>query len=575
MSLFKKYKYFLIPILVSFLLAISLNNGTFSNLENIIEDQLFAKQPLDSQILIVAIDDASIGKYGQWPWPRALFASFFEKLKEAPPRSVALDVMFSEKSRLGEADDMALEETFLNIPYKLIMPVEIRSQKEIITPLAQYLKKPNVYLGHVNLILDNDGVVRKYKPIQKYAGKEYYSFGLVSFIEKLPQEYSDEDIRIVYATKPGAIRRISFKDALERENSFFKDKIIFVGATAPDLHDEQQTPVSKGKLMSGVEIQANIANAVLSNLSLTSIPLLYSYILFFILALLSSLTFNYLKNIRFIFIANFVLVILLSIFGVMLFENGLAINFIHSLGTIILTFLLSFAYRYAVLDKEKREVRKIFEKYVSPQVLQKIMENPEKVALGGEEKKVTVLFSDIRGFTTLSEATEPGELVGILNEYFTEMTNEVLKYGGVLDKYIGDAVMAFWGAPLEDVNQEDNAVLAGIGMIKALKKFNKTLVARGKPEIKNGVGIYSGRAIVGNVGSKDRFDYTVIGDTVNTASRLESATKEFGVSIIIGEPTYKSLKNKLSARKLGTTKVKGKIEELHIYTIDTENVNLK
>lgn len=567
----KKLKYFFIPLLVSFLVILSLYKGLFSNLENLIEDRLFSKQPIDNRIIIVAIDDASLAEYGQWPWPRATFADFFEKLEREQPSSVALDVMFAEKSRVGNADDARLTDVLSKISYPLVMPIEIRSVSQAILPLAQFTNNPSVDFGHVNLVVDADGVVRKYQPLQKYQNENYASFGILSaenagqnlYLENLPPEE-----RIAYASKPGAIKRLSFKDAMERESGFFKDKIVFIGATAPDLHDEQQTPVSNGKLMSGIEIQANIANSKLQGLTLQPLSFAVSSAIILLLSLLSALTFYFLKRVRLIFAANLVILFLTAVFGIILFENGLVINFVHSLLSIILTFVLMFGYRYSVLDKEKREVRKVFEKYVSPQVLSRILQNPENVALGGEEREVTVLFSDIRSFTTLSEKMPPAELIAILNEYFDAMVEEILKHNGVLDKYIGDAIMAFWGAPIDDPLHADNALKASLGMAAALEKLNKSFIERGLPEIKNGIGLYSGPAIVGNVGAKQRFDYTVIGDTVNVASRLEGLCKNYSRTLIIGESTKNLLKeNYGDLEQIDTAQVKGRAEPIKIYSL--------
>jgi adenylate cyclase len=189
------------------------------------------------------------------------------------------------------------------------------------------------------------------------------------------------------------------------------------------------------------------------------------------------------------------------------------------------------------------------------------------VILGGEEREVTVLFSDIRGFTTLSEATAPHELVAVLNRYFTLMTNEVFKHQGVLDKYIGDAIMAFWGAPIADPLQADHALAAARGMIDRLKEFNAELVREGKPTIDIGVGLYTGPVVVGNIGAESRFDYTVIGDTVNTASRLEGLNKEYGTHVIIGESTKQKLTASYPLSPLGGVKVKGKEQSVEIYAV--------
>ena len=199
--------------------------------------------------------------------------------------------------------------------------------------------------------------------------------------------------------------------------------------------------------------------------------------------------------------------------------------------------------------------------------LKKLLAFKALVIRGGVEKEITVLFSDIRGFTSLSEATKPAELVGLLNEYFTAMADEIMRHQGVVDKYIGDAVMAFWGAPLTDTEQADHAVSAAQGMMEKLKEFNARLVANGKQSIDIGIGIYTGPAIAGNIGSRERFNYTIIGDTVNIASRLEGLNKEYKTHIIIGEATKEKLIGKIPVQPLGSTHVKGRAKTLNIYEV--------
>jgi class 3 adenylate cyclase len=224
--------------------------------------------------------------------------------------------------------------------------------------------------------------------------------------------------------------------------------------------------------------------------------------------------------------------------------------------------------RHLDRTESRRELlERTFEKYVSRQVLAGILKDPARIHLGGEGKEVTVFFSDIRGFTSVAETMDPERLVGILNRYFEAMSEEILKAGGTIDKYIGDAIMAFWGAPVEDAEQAEHAVQASLAMLEKLKDLNKQLVAEGYPEIAIRVGLHRGRAIVGNVGSSRRFDYTVIGDTVNAASRMEGLNKDHGTQIIISDMVRNFLKEKTKWKSLGSVMVKGKSEPINIYTL--------
>ncbi len=230
-------------------------------------------------------------------------------------------------------------------------------------------------------------------------------------------------------------------------------------------------------------------------------------------------------------------------------------------------FLLISARHLDRTESRRELLESTFEKYVSKQVLTTILRDPGSVRLGGEGKGVTVFFSDIRGFTPIAERLEPEGVVGILNRYFEVMTEEILKTGGTVDKYIGDAIMAFWGAPIEDAQQAEHAVQASLAMLQKLDQFNNELAAEGYPKIEIRIGLHTGRAVVGNVGSSSRFDYTVIGDTVNAASRMEGLNKEHGTQIIISDMVRNFLKDKNRWKPLGPVTVKGKSEAINVYTL--------
>ena len=253
---------------------------------------------------------------------------------------------------------------------------------------------------------------------------------------------------------------------------------------------------------------------------------------------------------------------------VFLFQYGISVNLIHISLAWILSTIVLFGYRHFVAERERRGLKNVFSKYASKEVVSEILKDPGRVKLGGEEKEITIFFSDIRSFTTWSEQTTPKKLVSILNRYFTAMSEEVLNNGGVLDKYIGDAIMAFWGAPIGDPEQADKAITASLSMLEKLKKLNVELKAEGEPEIKIGIGLFTGPAVVGNVGSEKRFNYTAIGDTVNVGSRLEGLTKEYNVQLVIGETTKNRAKGSYNFKFLASAAVKGRVEPINIYTIE-------
>lgn len=558
----------LIACAAALLVSLSFSAGLFAGWENTIADALVFPKPIDPAMVIAAIDSESINRIGQWPWPREVFARAFRILEAASPKAVGFDVMLSEPSRGGSADDAILAQALRDISYPIVFPAEIVNEKPLV-PLSAFTDAKNITLGHVNLILDTDGIVRKFSP-----AIDLYEAFSAALARRVGVSFSGQDsaLRIVYAAPPGSIRRIPLWRLIEGgEEEAFRDKIVLIGATSPDLHDDQLTPFSHGEAMPGVEIQANIVNMFIKGYRATLLAGHWMYAWIWAVALFAALPFVIFRQSVVPLFFNLTLLIISVAVGILVTEQGIIPNFIHpGLGVILGTSGI-FGFRYMTAERDKREIRKVFSKYVSRDVLAQILEEPGKVALGGEEKEMTVFFSDIRGFTTLSEKTTPKELVATLNRYFTVMSEEVLINGGVLDKYIGDAIMAFWGAPVGDLDQADNAVRAAKGMMRKLTQLNGEQRARGEPEINIGIGIYTGPAVVGNIGSVERFDYTVIGDTVNVASRLEGLNKQYGTNIIIGESTKDKCRGKYRFRALGSVEVKGRKEPLAVYAVDAEN----
>jgi len=282
---------------------------------------------------------------------------------------------------------------------------------------------------------------------------------------------------------------------------------------------------------------------------------------------LPALAFFFVKNFGRAILASF-LIGAAHFFGmIFLAERDFLPNLVHLNAAWILSTAGVFGTKYLLTEREKREIRNLFSRYVAGDVLEEILKTPSRVALGGEEKEITILFSDLKDFTTLSEMLPCQELVRILNEYFEAMAGEIFHEGGVLDKYIGDSIMAFWGAPMADEAQTERAVKAALAMQQALIKLNEKFRERGDPELFMRIGIYTGPAVVGNIGSSKRFDYTVIGDSVNVASRLEGLNKTYGTKIIVGESTLEKLRGEYGFKTVGEVMVKGRARPLKVYAL--------
>ena len=564
-------------LLAGLVISASFSFGLFTGWEYFLEDSLVSSKPVDKRLVIVAIDNESIARLGQWPWPREIFAKALLKIQESSPAAIGLDIVFSEPSRIGAEDDLAMARALAEISYPVVFAVEAKNliisknnslaASGFLLPIDDFKRSKNTFLGHVNLIIDKDGIVRKFpSEISTYKSFSY------EIVKKSNMAISGGELsgafpRIVFSAPSGSVQRIPFWRILEGDAvKILENKIVLIGATAPDLHDEKLTPFSRGTEMTGVEIQANIANMLISGYRYYPLNRWASFLWIFMAALIPVLFFIITNRSLVSVILSFLSGIGYLIAIVLLFDKGIVANVVHINFAWILSTALLFSCRYFFVEREKRQIKNIFSKYVSKEVLENILSSG-KVTLGGEEREITVLFSDIRGFTSLSEKTTPTELVAILNKYFTLMTGEILKNKGVLDKYIGDAIMAFWGAPLDDENQADNAIKTSLGMIEKLKELNRELIALGKPEINIGIGLYNGPAVVGNVGSELRFDYTAMGDTVNVASRLEGLNKEYKTQLIIGESVKNKVKNHYNFRFLGKVAVKGRVEELNIYEV--------
>jgi len=573
-----------IALVVGVMVMASFSYGFFSGIEHFFEDLFFSPGRIDPEIVIVAIDNESLARLGQWPWPRERFADFLTLLKDHPPKAVGIDVMFAEPSRLGRGDDESLAASLGKIPFPVVFPVEAfpleltesgYKARGLVETLSIF-RAPAVGYGHVNVLVDKDGVARRF-PVSFLRGDGGEGTSVGAFAHEvlahagrnIPDEGpTGRALRIVYAGPPGAVRRIPFWRVFEDDMATsLGGKIVLVGVTAPDLHDEAITPFSRGNAMPGVEIQANIVNMLGAGQRLREVPRVAMYAWLLFSAMLPALFFiMFPRSLKPVGVSlGFGALYLIA--AAALFDQGWVVNMVHLTFGWVLSSVALLGYRYAAVERERREMRHLFGKYVSREVLEEILRDPTGVALGGEEREVTVFFSDIRGFTTISEKTAPRDLVRLLNIYFSEMSREVLIHGGVLDKYIGDAIMAFWGAPLDDAHHADHAFDAARAMIEKLGALNKRLQEMGGPEINIGIGLYTGPAVVGNIGSEERHDYTIIGDTVNVASRLEGLTKEFKTRLVIGETTRLKITRDAPFRHLGAVTVKGRGEPLEVYTV--------
>jgi len=473
-------------------------------------------------------------------------------------------------------------------------PLQVYKMVEV-EPNLPELSKAARSVGHFNVIPDPDGVFRRIPLLLEYKGAYYASLDM-----EVVRQYLGSPQPIIHADRLGGVSKIqlgaaiipcdgrgqllvnyygpartfphySFSDVVDGtlNPSIFKDKIVLVGSTAIGIHDLRTTPFQTSQDYPGVEIHANVIENILQKRFLARpdwISWVDSLVILGI-GFLSALTFSRLRPVGG---AIAFLILFAGLTGLVYYAfayEGLWLNFTFPGILMVMGFIGVTGQKYLVEEHEKRKIRGAFEHYVAPTVVGEVLKNPEKLNLGGERKALTVLFSDIRGFTTISEHMNSQDLVGFLNEYLTVMTDIVFKYEGTLDKYMGDAIMAFYGAPLEQKDHPLRACLTAIDMMEELKKLHVQWEVRKLPKLDIGIGINSGEMTVGNMGSKTRFDYTVLGDAVNLASRLEGANKYYGTHILLSEDSYKSVKDQILGRRVDILQVKGKEEPVVIYEL--------
>ena len=347
--------------------------------------------------------------------------------------------------------------------------------------------------------------------------------------------------------------------------ALFRDKVVFVGTTAAGLFDVFETPFSNGK-MPGVQIHAAVADDILSNRFIREARGRVRVATVVGAAIAVGLVATALPA-WWAAAATVLFAAALSWLATRLFAGGYWLNLSQPVLASSLALFGGVAYQYFFEGREKRKMKKLFGQYVSKDVYEQLVADPALARLGGQRREMTVLFSDIRGFTTVSERGQPEEIVGMLNEYFTRMVDRVFAHQGTLDKFVGDMVMALFGAPLDDPRHADHAVETAIEMVDALAALNAQWRAQGRPELDIGIGINTGPMIAGNIGSDAIMSYTVIGDAVNLGSRLESLNKQYGTRIIISDATRICLSRPYRLRPLGDVVVKGKTQPVAIFEV--------
>ncbi len=446
--------------------------------------------------------------------------------------------------------------------------------------------------GYFNMIPDSDGSNRWSPLVMKLKNNYYSSLAISMLMQYLDwpmvslnlESYGVDSIKMGKVTIPTDDHGRLLVNYMGPEKTFphysiadiikgrlpaetFRNKIVLVGATAVGIYDLRVTPFSAA--YPGVEIHANVIDNILHQnfLLYSSFIRLLDIIAIIAFGLIIGFVVPRLKAVTGIFAFLVAIGAFIAINLFVFFRFNIWMNLTFPLLTMIAIYFGVTIYRYVTEEREKKKIRGAFQYYLTASVINEMLKDPTKLKLGGDKKDLSVLFSDIRGFTTISEKLTPEELVHLLNEYLTAMTDIVFKYDGMLDKYMGDAIMAVFGAPLDQPDHAKRACLTALDMLSELHRLQKKWQDEGKPVLNIGVGINSGDMVVGNMGSEMRFDYTVMGDMVNLGSRLEGINKEYGSNIIFSEFTYNAVKDSMCCRELDMVRVKGKKLPVKIYEL--------
>ncbi|MEP9373589.1 CHASE2 domain-containing protein [Mesorhizobium sp. KR1-2] len=541
------------------------------------------QRPADGPV-VVAIDEPSMAEIGrQWPWPRSFHAQLIEALRKAGAKAIALDIIFAEPAATPEADEalmrslgpdviLAGDETLIDTPQAL--------QHIRVEPLA-FFTDAGAKTGIASIVFDGDGILRRLPG---------YEDGFAAQLLRAAGRPADvPDDALLQSFGPSrTYQTVSYYQALDPEAflppDFFRDRVVMVGLSlqnAPTIAeggaDVHATPftIRTGRLVAGVEIQAAVFDNLAAGLYIERASLAVALLSIAVGAGLAGIAVRRRTGWR--TVAGGVLAlaaIAAGSFVTLRYGRVFVPPFAPSLAFLLVTGSQG-ALDFASERRQRRGITRAFSQYLSPALVQRLASDPSLLRLGGEVRTLTILFCDIRGFTTIAEGMKdnPQELTVLINRLLTPLSDIVLANGGTIDKYIGDCIMAFWNAPLDDPDHAVHAVRAGLDMLTALDRLNAEFVEEGKQagilplRLGIGIGINTGDCVVGNMGSTQRFDYSALGDSVNLASRLESASKEVGVPLVIGEATAKLVAPHFPVFELDRLTVKGKTVATSVFTV--------
>ncbi|MDA3886340.1 MAG: adenylate/guanylate cyclase domain-containing protein [Candidatus Delongbacteria bacterium] len=575
-------------------------------------------------IVVVDVDSRSVSKLGKYfEWPRAFFAETVKNLAKKKSKVVGFDLLFNQ-SRFAEDDSIFCEnisnagnvvagynfqaEDRYSFIYADTVNAEINSivnfenngffaeSEDILDYGSRNIISSANSSGNVGITSDDDGVIRRISLFREYRGKLYPSFALVMCmnylgIEKKDVVFNDKESLILKNAQIDSIkqdivipldsenrmlihyrgtwktyRTVSFYDIYKNRlgRKTFKNNIVLLGTSLRGLMDLRSTPL---QYLPGVEVHANIINTIIKSDFISEIDQIYIILIMLLLSLIVNLLVT--SRLHMFFSTMFVIIssIVYYKLSFYLFNNeNILIDITRPIYAIIFSFLTTYTISYYNENKSKKFIKSTLGRYVPEVVSKEMLKNPDLLKVGGMKKEITMMFSDIRGFTSYSEKTDPKSLVEFLNHYLKEMTKVVKLNQGTLDKYMGDAVICFFGAPL-DCDHPHLACKSALNMLENLEKMRPHIKNEIFRDIEIGLGINTDVVTVGNIGSDELFDYTAIGDGMNLASRLEGLNKYYGTKILTSGTTYEYVKDDFIFREVDLVSVKGKVKPVRIYEL--------
>ena len=582
----------------------------------------FARGEPRTPIVLIALDQGSLDWGARenglsWPWPREAYVPILDFCRRAGARAVAFDLLFSEPSSYGVADDQALATALSSVPSVVAVALSRQDPpagwpaglkppavtgRNLSTVVPRYasgafplreLGNAGRFTGNVSSRPDEDGIYRRLSLLDRLGAQPVPALPLALLLAaepSLPVTVGPESLNVGRHAAPtdaggaailrfhggaGTFPTLSAAAVIQSELRLrdggapgidpagLRGAYVIFGLTAPGLFDLRATPLDG--VFPGMEIHATALDNLLSGGFLRDVPRGLTVILTIVAAMAVGAVLRTATRIRPILVIGAIALPLPMLAGFAAYQGGWWLPVLPPTVALAATFIALLLINYATEGKQRRYIRQAFNQYLHPAVIEQLLQHPGSLRLGGERREITVFFSDLQGFSTFSEQLEPEALTALLNEYLTAMTDIILDRGGTVDKYVGDAIVAFWNAPLDQPDHAVRAVEAALACQARLAALRPLLRERSGYSLHMRIGINTGPAVVGNMGSQRRFDYTALGDTVNLASRLEGVNKEFGSEILLAGATVRQLDGRPAVREVARVGVVGKSEPVTIF----------